>query len=713
MDMSVAWERSRTCARRAWTPRWLADRPRPLRIALRALAIILLTLFAIWLMLFVTKGRFLERPFESIASSSLEREVEVGGDFQLYFAPFALKFRAEKLTLANTAWAGDDAPAMFDAALVDARIAPFSLVWGPVRMHRLTLDGASADLRWNDDRTLNNWTFGEDDPDAEFTLPRIKRARVEGTEIAYRDPVMALMAELGIETVEAEDTAFANDVRFSGSGTTQGRPFTLSGRLLSPNETVTGGRNKLALNLRAGATRVDVYGTLPGATEIEGAELAARTRGPNMALLFDFIGVAVPESRAYDLRSNVTYTGAEWRITDLAGTVGNSDLAGSVTVGMPDGRIDIRADLRSNSVDAVDLGPFFGYNPERVATQGLARSVNGRPRLLPDGELRVDAIRQFDAHIEYTIGDVKNRHFPVSDVSLVADLKNGVLQLNPVRMNLAGGGFSGNATIDATGAPVKSNFDIRLSPTNMGRLLSRFGVQESGTTGTMSARMQMRGVGDSISEMLGNGRGRIAVVIPQGTLWARNAQLAELDLGTFVQLMFEDEEKEPIEVNCGLVGFTVRDGVAAADPILIDTKKNVILGRGGFSFKNEALDLAIRADGKDFSLFSGQSPIGVGGYLAEPDIDPISGQLMGRAGAGIGLAVVATPVAGLLTFIDPGDAKAAACGPVLAGANARAQRTEDGEPRDDVGRGTTAKSEDGKDSAEKEEKQRKKFLGIF
>lgn len=177
--------------------------------------------------------------------------------------------------------------------------------------------------------------------------------------------------------------------------------------------------------------------------------------------------------------------------------------------------------------------------------------------------------------------------------------------------------------------------------------------------------------------------------------------------------MFEDELEEPVEINCGLVAFTVRDGIAAADPILIDTKKNVILGRGGFSFRNEAIDLAVRADAKTFSLFSGQSPVGVNGRFAQPAINSISGDLVGRAGAGLGLAAVATPVAGLLAFIDPGDAKAAACEPVLSGARASAQRTAKGKPRDDVGRGTTAKSESGKQSDDGATEQRKKFLGIF
>src|SRR3546814_16727152 len=84
---------------------------------------------------------------------------------------------------------------------------------------------------------------------------------------------MQLAADLGFETVKARDTRFAGDVRFSGTGTMRARPFTLRGGLLSPDETVTGGRNQLALQAEAGATVLEVSGTLPGATEIEGADL--------------------------------------------------------------------------------------------------------------------------------------------------------------------------------------------------------------------------------------------------------------------------------------------------------------------------------------------------------------------------------------------------------------------------------------------------------
>jgi AsmA family protein len=322
-------------------------------------------------------------------------------------------------------------------------------------------------------------------------------------------------------------------------------------------------------------------------------------------------------------------------------------------------------------------------------------------------------MQRFDADLKWSIGVVKSRKVPISNVDLTLDLERGRLALSPLTFAMARGNVASDVVFDTRPRPSAVSYDIRLAPTPMGRLLAGWGLAESGTTGTIKGRIQLNGRGDTIHDSLSTSRGRIAFVMPAGSLWTRNVQLSELDLGTFVQKMFEDKLEEPVSLNCGLVGFTVRNGVAAADPILIDTKKNVIVGRGGFSFRNEAIDLAFRADGKKFSLLSGQSPVGVGGYFAKPALNVISPDLIARAGAGLGLMLVATPVAGVLAFVDVGDAKSAACGPVLAGATAKAQRTTKGEARDDVGKGTTATNEDGSRPKGQKKEQRKKFLGIF
>ncbi|AUW56817.1 AsmA family protein [Sphingobium sp. SCG-1] len=692
------------------------ERWRRLPLAARIILWIVFAIFLIWLILFVTKGRFLKSPFQRIVSSSLQRDVRVNGDFQLYFAPIRIKFLADGFSISNPKWASQ--PYLFRADRIDARISPFSLIFGDKRrITQLLLQKGAADLEWSRDGKTNTWTMGDPNKKGEpLEMPVVQRALIAGTTLRYRDPRLFLSADLAFDTVRAQNTQFAHDIRFRGNGTMRDIPFTVRGGLLAPNETITGGRNQLVAEAVSGGTRVNVAGTLPGATVLEGSDLKVVATGPNMSLLFDFLGAALPDTRRYRFTSDLTKAGEEWRFTRLKGRFGDSDLAGKMTVSQLGGRLLIKADLATDTLDMIDVGPFIGYDPVQLDAKGSAavvKTVAGRPRLLPDAPLRIEAIRRFDAIVNYKVRTVRGRNIPLSNIGVALKLDKSLMTLSPLTFDMAGGFVSSDISINARGAPVKTTYDIRLSPTPMGKLLGSWGVEEAGTSGTIKARVLLTGLGDSVHESLASSNGRIAIILPAGSMWARNVQLSEIDIGTFAQKMFEDKLKEPVQINCGLLAFSVRGGVAAADPILIDTRKNVMVGRGGFSFRNESLDLAFRADSKKFSLFAGQSPVGIGGYFAKPSIAAISPELLGRAGAGLGLSLVGTPLAGLLAFVDVGDAKGAACGPVLAGAQATAQRTTKGEPRDDVGQGTTAKSESGKTDRNERKSQRKKFLGIF
>jgi uncharacterized protein involved in outer membrane biogenesis len=668
----------------------------PLASAIAVATTLLGLIVLAWTILFVTKGRFLKHPFERIVAGQTHRDVKVAGDFQLYFNPFNLKFVAERMTIANPAWAGKGN--FFEAKRIDSRISTWSLITGKYRVNWLGLENGKVDLRWDQAGKRNTWTFSEEKGEP-LDMPAIRRALVQGTMIHYADPRMQIAADIRVHTVEAKDTEFASTISFDGTGTARGTRFVMNGALLSPNATVSGGKNQLKLHAEGVRTQLDVSGTLPGATEIEGADLHMDVRGQNLADIFMLAGIAVPDTRGYRLTSALTKRGDEWRFTGLKGRFGASDLAGKMTVKMTRPRMLLTAQLATDTLDIVDAGPFIGYNPNTLAAKGAAGAVTqvaGTPRLLPDAKLRVDALRNFDAKVHWTVRDVRAPSLPVSNIELGLDLDNMLLKLSPLNFSMARGTVSSDILIDARRQPVFTDYDIRLSPTPMGTLLAGWGVEQSGTSGTIKARVKMTGAGDSVRESLAHSDGRIAIIMPQGSMWARNIQLSEIDIGTFLQKMFEKKLKEPVEINCGLIGFTVRGGIAAADPILIDTQKNVILGRGGFSFRNESIDLAIRADGKKFSLFSGQSPVGLNGYFAKPGLSVISPELVARAGVGLGLGVFASPFAAILAFVDVGDAKSAACGPILEGARAAAQRTTKGKPRDDVGNGTTSKSEKGK-----------------
>lgn len=691
-----------------------AQKRRKRRILRNILIGIVAVIAAIWLVLYITKGRFLKHPFERIVGSMTNRTVTVGGDFQLYFAPFRIKFYAERFTLSNPDWASR--PNLFQADKLDTRIAPLSLIFGKRRLYWLDLVNGAVDLEWNAAHTANSWTFSEKKGGEPLEFPRIDVATVTGTSVRYLDPRMRVLANLDVADIRSVDATIGRAVGLKGTGQLRETPFTVTAQLLSPDATANRGQNKLVARMRAAGNVIDVAGTLPSIADVENVPLAVTARGANLSTLLGVIDVAIPNTRTYRLRGQLVKQGEEYHFTRITGVAGKTDLAGKLTITNGE-RIHLDSVLATKSLDIVDAAPFIGYNPDIVESRGAvaaaAATGAGAQRLLPDGNFPVETMQIFDADLKWTIGVVRSKNIPISNVDLTLDLERGRLALSPLTFAMARGNVASDAVFDTRSRPSAVSYDIRLAPTPMGRLLKGYGLAEAGTTGTIKGRIKLDGRGDSIHDSLASSRGRIAFVMPSGALSVRNVQLAELDIGTFAQRMFQGKLDEPVQVNCGLIGFTVRGGVAAADPILIDTRKNVIVGRGGFSFRNEAVDLAFRADSKKFSLFAGQSPVGFGGVFAAPKMSVVSKDLLARVGTGLGLALVATPVAGVLAFVDVGDAKATACGPVLAGATAKAQRTTKGETRDDVGRGTTAKGEDGKASEAEKKGQKKKFLGIF
>ncbi|WP_174292718.1 AsmA family protein [Sphingomonas bacterium] len=683
------------------------------RITRNILLGVLAFVFAIWLVLFITKGRFLKHTFEHLASGAVQRPVQVAGDFQLYFDPFEIKFVAEGLSVANPAWA--TRPLLFHADRIDSRIAPLSLIFGRRHIRDLTLTNAAIDLEWDNAHQRNSWTFG--DPNVKgkpFEMPRIDRATLAGTQVRYLDDSLKLLADIRLDTIRSADAKIGARLGFAGDGEVRGTPFTTRGALLSPDATVGGGENKLQLHLDAAHNAIDIAGTLPGLTEIENVPLAVKASGRNLNELLGIIGISLPNTRHYAIAATLVQSGIDYRFTHLVGSFGDSDLSGRFTISAKEPRTYVWADLQTRSLDIVDVAPFIGYNPDLVAAGDVKAAAHAGPdRILPDTPLDVEGLSQFDADVKYAVTTVKSKHVPVSNIALTLSLHDRLLKLSPLDFTVSQGSLSADILLDARRHPVHASYDIRLASTPMGKLLGGFGVADSGTSGTIKGRITLTGDGDSVHKSLADSHGRIALIIPKGTFWTRNVQLSELDLGTFAEKMFEHRLKQPVTLNCGLIGFTVRDGVAAADPILIDTSQNVILGRGGFSFKTEALDLAFRADAKKFSLFSGQSPVGLNGHFASPGIQVVSKQLLTRAGAAVGLGLVATPLAAVLAFVDVGDAKAAACGPVLAGATASQQLTTKGKPRTDVGHGTTAKEGSGNASGGEKKDQKKKFLGVF
>ena len=739
----------------ASSPRLLRS---PLHTAAGTLIGVVATLIGLFVLayvvLFVTKGRFLKGPFERYATSFAERGVRVNGDFQLYLNPH-IKFVAQGLQVDNPAWAQDRQ--LFDARSIDAEVAIWPLLRGERRVRYLDLDGASVGAEI-DKAGRNTWTFAGDEP---FKIPAIDRASITGSTLHYVD------ARQQVDTrVEFGDVAAANardkgtptvagPLTFTGKGTARGEKFTLGGALTTPNSAASGGRLGFRLNARAVATTIDVTGTLAGVTrldgadlkfaakgrnlqtplaffgktgpatafdvsgtlrpvdrdnpqgrsrldlraeaaettatvagviprsnDIEGADLRVGLRGRNLQTAFKLFGLVGPATRRYALSSNLRKTGRIYRFTRLTGKFGDSDIAGALTADVSGAKPLLTGDLRTRVLDIVDVGPWLGVSPTALDAKGgaaMVRTVSGTPRVIPDAPLAIEQLKAFDARIKYAAAKLRTGNVPLSGLILDLDLKDSRLQLRPVAVNIIGGRMTATIDLDASVRPVVTAYDIRMSRVPLGQLLTSFDVEKSGTTASVFGRIQLKGYGDTMRTSLATSSGRMALVFPAGTLWVRNIQLGKLDLQNYITSGLLAKLKKPQEIRCGVAAFTVRDGIATADPVLFDTKRANFRGEGDFSFRNESLDLAVRGDSKEFSLFSGQSPVGIKGYFAAPSIRPISRQLVTRAAVGVGLGLATGGIGTLLAFVDIGDAKNVNCAAVQA---AQTAKQVDAAPRD-------------------------------
>jgi hypothetical protein len=315
----------------------------PLASTIAVVTTILGLIVLAWTILFVTKGRFLKPTFEKIVAAQTHRDVKVAGDFQLYFAPFNVKFLAEGLTVSNPEWAGRGN--FFSARKIDTRISTWSLITGNRRINWLGLEDGHLDLQWDKDGKRNTWTFDENKEkgDAARVADHPPRARPGNAGPLRRS------ADAGRSRhSDPHRRGAGHQVRLFDPLRRQrhraGHALHPRRRAAHPQCHRRGRQNQLKLHVEGVRTQIDVSGTLPGATEIEGADLHMDARGQNLADVFAWPGSRCP-TRALSPALGADQARRRMALHRPHRPFRRSDLAGKFTVAMKEPRLLLTADL--------------------------------------------------------------------------------------------------------------------------------------------------------------------------------------------------------------------------------------------------------------------------------------------------------------------------------------------------------------------------------
>ncbi|MEE2565809.1 AsmA family protein [Hyphobacterium marinum] len=413
-----------------------------------------------------------------------------------------------------------------------------------------------------------------------------------------------------------------------------------------------------------GQARITVTGQADGLS-LAGFDGELELAGENFADFADLMGLAAADTPPYALTGRLLRDGEVWRLDPFDGTVGDSDLAGWMEADFSAERPMLRADLVSQSLDFDDLGVIIGApsdvasgtENDRQADANAAYAASAR--LIPDAKLDFDRIRAADAEVRFRAESVQAGPLPLDELAFSLTLDRSVLTLDPVIFRTPlGGRLRATLQIDATRDPVESHLEGMLENFDMrdiaGGALAR---------GRLASRFDLRLRSSSLRAAFRLSNGEIILTTSADSQLRHLAvEGSALDLGEVLLLIFTEEADDPdfIPINCAVARISVEEGIARADPILLDTPDSLIRMNGTISLHDEIIDLGVETDAKDVSWGNLLGGVQIGGTLRDPAVNINATASLLQGGVAALLSGVAGPL-GAIPFADLGVGENAPC----------------------------------------------------
>jgi uncharacterized protein involved in outer membrane biogenesis len=631
---------------------------------LAVLALAIAILVAIW------DWNWFRGPLERMASARLHRQVTITGDLNADIWSWRPSATVDGIAIANPAWAGKGNLGTIDRLRVRIRLVP--LLWGKADIRVLAVERPNFSLL-ADAQGRKNWDFSDGRAKQPMNLPPIQRFVIRDGRLKYLDAQRDVRFE---GTINARERLGDRNRGFelAGRGTINGAPFraeVVGGPLLNIE------RDKpypFNADIRAGQTYITARGAVPKPFDLGRFYVDTTARGPDLAQLFPITGIALPNTPPYSLRGRLVREELVWRIDDLGGRVGDSDLSGDVSVDTAGKRPFLKADLRSRSLDFDDLGAIFGAAPkagpgETVSPEqaAMARKMAAQQRLLPDTPLDVERIRAMDADVSYKALSIRDTPIKLSAGSVRVRLDNGLLRAQPLRLDLPRGRVEGQVTLNARNKVPHTDLDLRLSNSRIETLVPVTFQGGTPFSGPLVGRAKLAGSGASVHDAFANADGEVTVVAVNGEIRKAIAELMGVNVIKGLGLL---KKADTTPIRCGVANFQARNGIMRADNIVLDTGPVLVKGEGTVNLGTERMDLKFRGHDKKFRLVRVLLPITAKGPLMAPKVGVQPAGAIAQGGAAVTLGSLLSPLAAILPFVDPGLAKDANCAALIGQAQA-------------------------------------------
>ena len=313
----------------------------------------------------------LRGPIGRRASARLGREVRIDGRLQLHLLSWTPSVVVNQLRIANPDWVhhskdtGSKDMARIGRLQVSLSIP--ALLEGEVLLPYVGIDDTDLDVE-RDAKQRLNWSFGSSGPAKPSAtptrLPILGSLHLGRGHLTVSDQVRKLRFN-GTVTADQAANGGALSLSLNGDGAINGEPFKLTA---SGDPLITAENHKpytVVSDIRAGRTKVKSRITITKPFDMGSVVADIEASGDDLADLYYLSGLALPNTAPYTVSSHLQREGSRLQLTNFKGSLGKSDIHGTMSIETATERPLLTADLYTRMLDITDLGPTLGSRLRR------------------------------------------------------------------------------------------------------------------------------------------------------------------------------------------------------------------------------------------------------------------------------------------------------------------------------------------------------------
>jgi uncharacterized protein involved in outer membrane biogenesis len=234
-----------------------------------------------------------------------------------------------------------------------------------------------------------------------------------------------------------------------------------------------------------------------------------------------------------------------------------------------------------------------------------------------DDPIPFDALKAFDLDLQVKLDNLEGVELDIDTAEAQLDLKDGVLKVDPFRLNFVGGHVTAQLVADARAATPKVTLSLEADNVDLGTLLSQVSV-EVPLDGQTDVVLNLEAEGDSRQALTASLQGDVGMAVARGQISTSLLDLAAEDFTTW--LFARSTRAGYSDLNCFIARFKIQNGLAKSEQLLLDTTNVLATGKGKIDLRDQTIDIKVDPQPKKSHLIDLTSPFEIQGPLASPEV---------------------------------------------------------------------------------------------